>query len=95
MIHVIVSKDAGLTPRPAFVVSDTFAIPLYHKPWGVYSPIVEWREAGLQSPGFAILSQPHTKFVVRKRIGFLSYSDRMRLLRIANYIPEVKEKLDL
>jgi hypothetical protein len=96
MIQIVLpSTSAPTLPRPAYVVSKSFAIPLYNKPWGVYCPIYDWRLAGLTGPAFAVLSQPLEDFLIRKKVGSLSADDRLRLYRISRYIPEVREKLDL
>lgn len=92
MIALIATPNSTVV-RPAYVASPTLAIPLYAKPWGTYSPITDWKVARLKSPGFAVLSQPHDKFVVTKRLGFLTFQDRTRLMRIASYIPELRKQM--
>jgi hypothetical protein len=84
------------TLHPAVVISPTLALPLYHKEWGVSSRVANWRQAGLTSPSYVILSQPWRTFRRRRILGTLDPDDRDKLLHRAalgrpELLPELRD----
>jgi len=79
MIYIINPPDK--TVRPALIVSSNLAFPIYDEPWGASYPITNWRKAGLTRPSNIVMSQPLTRFKVRRRIGTLDVEDRHRFRR--------------
>ena len=79
MIYIV--NTPSNTVRPALVLSQRLALPIYDEPWGASYPITNWRKAGLTRPSNIVMSQPLTRFKVRRRIGTLDVEDRHRFRR--------------
>ena len=91
MIYTVNTPTGGV--RPACVVNDRLALPIYTKPWGIHSRVLSWPKAGLHGPSYVVLSQPWRTFRRRKHLGTLDFADRIRMVQAAVATPSLLPEL--
>jgi|DEB0MinimDraft_3_1074331.scaffolds.fasta_scaffold01232_10 hypothetical protein len=93
MIYIV--NTPSNTVRPALVLSQRLALPIYDEPWGTSIPITNLEPTGLDRQSFIVLSQTWHTFRKKRHIGTLDVEDRHRLRRAVNtYKPALRSEMD-